>query len=94
MPRVATLGNGRILVGLDHRAQVRDFYFPYVGLENHISGKYKHRIGVWSDGAVYWFDDESWHIETEMGSDTFGCRTTATNERIGIQLEISATVYK
>jgi oligosaccharide amylase len=93
MPRVATLGNGRILVGLDHRAQVRDFYFPYVGLENHISGKYKHRLGVWSDGAVYWFDDESWHIETEIGSDTFGCLTTATNERIGIKLVIADTVY-
>lgn len=93
MPRSITLGNGEILVGLDSRAQVRDFYFPYVGLENHVSGKYRHRIGVWSDGAVYWFDDDTWHIETEICPDTFRGRTVATNERIGLKLHLDDVVY-
>ena len=84
MPRSVTLGNGEILVGIDNRAQVRDFYFPYVGLENHVSGKYRHRVGVWSDGVVYWFDDDSWHITSEICPDTFRGKTTARNKRIGL----------
>lgn len=93
MPRSVTLGNGEILVALDDRAQVRDFYYPYVGLENHVSGRYKHRIGVWADGAVYWFDDETWHITSTIGDDTFAGTTIATNERIGIKLVITDAVY-
>lgn len=93
MPRSVTLGNGEILVGLDNRAQVRDFYFPYVGLENHISGKYRHRVGVWCDGAVYWFDDDSWHISSEICSETFRGKTIARNDRIGLEVLIEDTVY-
>jgi len=65
MARALTLGNGNILVGLDYRGQVRDFYFPYVGQTNHVSGasgSYVHRIGLYVDEVLYWLDDPSWTI--------------------------------
>lgn len=65
MARRVTLGNGNILVGIDSRGQVRDFYFPHVGHQNHVSGasgSFVHRIGVSVNGAFRWFDDASWQI--------------------------------
>ena len=61
MSRFLVLGNGNILVCFDERAQVRDFYFPYVGSENHVGGRHKHRIGVWANDKISWFD-ENWDI--------------------------------
>ncbi len=65
MARSATLGNGTILVGLDHRGQVRDFYFPHVGHSNHVSGasgNFVHRIGVFVDDTIAWLDDPAWEV--------------------------------
>ena len=36
MARSMVLGNGNTMVCLDQFGQVRDFYFPYVGQDNHI----------------------------------------------------------
>src|SRR5258708_24218084 len=38
MPRDLPLGNGDLLVTFDSRYQLRDIYFPQVGLENHTGG--------------------------------------------------------
>lgn len=65
MARALTIGNGNILVGLDYRGQVRDFYYPFVGQTNHVSGasgSYVHRIGAYINDVLYWFDDPSWQI--------------------------------
>jgi glucoamylase len=80
--RSVILSNGHILVNLDDKAQIRDFYFPYVGLENHVLGRV-HRVGVWVDGNFSWLSSDSWrstcHFQksTMVGesifvSDTFG----------------------
>lgn len=61
MARALTLGNGTMLVCLDEFGFVRDFYFPYVGLENHVSG-HKHRIGISVNDRFSWIDDGSWEI--------------------------------
>lgn len=61
MPRALTIGNGRLLVCLDTYGFVRDFYYPYVGLENHVAG-HKHRIGIRINGRFSWFDDGTWDI--------------------------------
>jgi oligosaccharide amylase len=66
MARALTLGNGNILVGLDYSGQVRDFYYPFVGQNNHVSGasgNYVHRIGLYVDDGLYWLDDQSFKVE-------------------------------
>ncbi len=66
MARALTIGNGNILVGLDYHGQVRDFYYPYVGQTNHVSGasgNFVHRIGVFIDNVLYWLDDPAWQVE-------------------------------
>src|SRR3989344_689460 len=93
MPRAVTLGNGHILVGLDARAQVRDFYFPYVGLENHLGVGQVHRVGVFADGQLRWFSDPSWDIRIEYDKETAAGKVVATNTTLGIACTSTDVVY-
>ncbi len=93
MPKALTLGNGNILVGIDHVGQVRDFYFPYVGLENHIGGNNVHRVGVYVDGALAWLSDPSWEVKVESANESLAGSTHAENRILGVSLRISDAVY-
>jgi len=62
MPRAFSYGNRNTLVLLDRFGRVRDFYYPYVGLENHVSGKLAHHIGVFVEGQFSWTHSGEWSI--------------------------------
>lgn len=96
MARAVTLGNGSILVGLDYRGQVRDFYFPFVGYANHVSGasgNYVHRIGVYVDGEIAWLDNPEWHITVKLKEDAVIGELKAVHERLGITLTSTDAVH-
>ena len=59
MPRELCVGNGNLQVNIDNDLNIRDMYFPFVGMENHVSGHFC-RFGVWVDGRFLWVDD-SWN---------------------------------
>ena len=92
MSRSLVLGNGNILVCFDEKAQVRDMYFPYVGLENHVGGKYKHRIGVWTEDKMRWFD-EGWNITIQSEEDAPVSSVLAKHNELNIELRLSDVVY-
>ena len=87
MPRSVSLGNGNILVCLDKFAQVKDFYFPFVGLENQI-GRYTHRMGVFVEGEMHWFDNGQWQIITDCKNQSMLATTVARNDGIGIEVTL------
>ncbi len=96
MARAVTIGNGNILVGMDSRGQVRDFYFPFVGEANHVSGasgSYVHRIGVFVDGEMSWFENADWNIS--IGCEKGSCvgAMFAVNERLGITVSSKDAVH-
>ena len=96
MARAVTLGNGNILVGLDYKGQVRDFYFPYVGESNHVSGasgSFVHRIGVYADGNMSWLDDEQWEVTVGSDAQTVVGSMKAVNVTCGIVLTSSDVVH-
>ena len=93
MPRSLVLGNGSILVGLDKHGFVRDIYFPYVGLENHVGGHFVHRIGVWVDGEFSWLSDPAWGAKVVCGCESFSGSLTAINEELGVSLQFTDLVY-
>jgi oligosaccharide amylase len=89
MARAVTLGNGNMLIGLDYKGQVRDFYYPYVGHSNHVSGasgSYVHRIGVFVDDVLFWLDDPSWNIVVGSEAETVIGSLHAVNDTIGVSL--------
>ncbi len=88
MPRPIVLGNGALLVCFDEALNVRDLYFPYVGLQNHLSGN-KLRTGIWVDGRFAWFDDAGWtrRLAYRPGTLTSQCEM----DHPGLQLSLRIT---
>ncbi len=89
MARSIVLSNGELHVGLNMYGLVHDFYFPYVGLENHAAGTdLRHKVGVWVDGNISWLDeDDSWDFDYSYPHESLIGHIVARNERIGILLE-------
>jgi GH15 family glucan-1,4-alpha-glucosidase len=93
MSKALTLGNGVVLVNLDNRGQVRDFYFPQVGLENHIGNGSIHRLGVWVDGQLSWTADPAWQVKISMDEDSLTGRLEAVNQNLSIKLVSADLIY-
>ncbi len=68
MPRDLPIGNGTVLANFDSSYNLRDLYFPYVGMENHTEG-HPIRFGIWADGIMKWIED-GWKIELKYVPDT------------------------
>jgi len=92
MPRETVVGNGRIAVAFDSKMSIRDFFYPRVGLENHLSG-HELKSGVWVEGEFSWLGD-GWNIETKYMPDTLVSRSRASNLDIGLQIETNETVHE
>ncbi|MEN9881096.1 MAG: hypothetical protein RLZZ308_279 [Candidatus Parcubacteria bacterium] len=87
-----TLANGNILVGINNRGLVSDFFFPYVGVENHVRGE-SHRIGVWQHGKLSWLTDDVWDITVCLGNDSFVGTTRCYNKETNLELLFTDVVY-
>ena len=90
MARPIVLSNGELHVGINRFGMVHDFYYPYVGLENHSAGKdLRHKIGIWVEGTIAWLDNGDWTFI--FGYPHLGLigHIVAKNERIGIAIAIS-----
>lgn len=88
MARPIFLGNGSMLVGLDTSGLVHDFYYPYVGLENHSNEQDNHhRIGLFVDGQMSWLDDDEWDIRLNYEPHVMIGALTAVNEKLQLAIE-------
>jgi GH15 family glucan-1,4-alpha-glucosidase len=93
MSKSLVFANGRLHVGLDEHGLVHDLYYPYVGLENHLEPHgIPHKIGVYIDGWLSWLDDPGWDITSRYHVSAMVGDTTATNDSLGIRLEITDAV--
>lgn len=93
MARPIVLSNGELHVGLNGYGTVHDFYYPYVGFENHSAGSnLRHKVGVWVDGDLSWIDDPNnatneWTFSFRFPHSALIGHTIAKNDRLGIILE-------
>jgi GH15 family glucan-1,4-alpha-glucosidase len=89
MARPIVLSNGELHVGINIHGLVHDFYFPYVGLENHVAGPaVHHKVGVWVDGQISWIDDDSnWTYSFHYPHTALVGHSVIKNENLGILLE-------
>lgn len=92
MPRYLVLGNGNLLINFDERLNVRDLYFPYVGMLNHINGN-RNSLGVWVDGRFSWTDEEGWHRENRYLPDTLVTDVRTSHSGMGVELSINDAVH-
>ncbi len=91
MARSFVLGNGTILVDLDNQGQVRDFYFPYVGQENHVN-RHTHHIGFWVDEKFSWFSSPSWSKTLAYKKDTLVTDIHAVNPFLDLEVRFNDLV--
>lgn len=93
MARPIVLSNGELHVGINKYGLVHDFYYPYVGLENHAAGKsLRHRVGVWVEGEMSWLDDDKWEINFSYPHQSLVGHIVAKNSSLGIVLEFDDAV--
>lgn len=92
MARALTLGNGTFLVCLDKYGFVRDMYYPYVGLENHVAG-HKHRIGIMVNNRFSWIDDGSWQISIGYKPETMVGYLVCKNAKLQVTVVMEDIVY-
>lgn len=93
MARPIVLSNGELHVGINNFGLVHDFYYPYVGLENHSAGpELRHRIGIWINGTISWLDDGSWDFTFRYPHKALIGHTLAKNHTLGILLEFDDVV--
>ena len=93
MPKLINLGNGEILIGLNKSGLVKDFYFPYAGVENHVSENLVHKIGIFVDNDFSWLDDGSWDIDIGVETDTMLSDIICINHDFGIELHFTDALY-
>ncbi len=71
---------------------MRDFYYPYVGMMNHIEGR-RNMMGFWVDGQFSWLDEPAWVKTWDYLEDTIVTLCTATNEAMGLALVVNDAVH-
>lgn len=91
MPREIVIGNGKMVITFDDKLAIRDFFYPQVGLENHLKG-HPIKTGVWVDGTFKWID-QSWKVIADYLPETLVSNCRAKNNELGIELEINDAVH-
>ncbi|PKM83285.1 MAG: glycoside hydrolase family 15 [Firmicutes bacterium HGW-Firmicutes-14] len=92
MPRDIVLGNGSMLVNFDRGMNMRDLFYPRVGLDNHILGN-RNRIGIWVDERFAWLDDQSWSRDAGYEKDALISRVQALNKGFSLSLSMRGAVH-
>jgi len=92
LPREIVLGNGNILVNLGKSLNIRDFYYPYVSMENHVMG-HKCSLGVWIDGFFSWINQGSWKINVCYRPASMVNDARIKHNELGIEFQINNVVH-
>ena len=94
MPRSLIFGNGEMLATFDKNLEMRDFYFPYVGMEDHTDYGSKHNVGIWVEGkGMKWFSDPSWEISPRYKKETMVGDSVLINKELGLEVRSEDQVH-
>jgi len=91
MPRDIPVGNGSLLIAFDTAYQLRDLYWPHVGLENHTDG-HAFRFGVWVDNRFAWIEDARWSRHMRYKDDTLVTDVALSHPDLQLDLVCHDTV--
>jgi len=92
MKKEIVLSNGNMFINFDSFMNMRDFYFPYVGMFNHLNGEAS-GIGVWVDDKFSWIDNR-WDIKFGYEKKTLVSNVILKNQELGIELIINDAIHK
>ena len=84
MPRDIPIGNGNVLIAFDKAYQLREFYYPHVGEENHTKGE-PFRLGVWVNNAFSWIP-HGWQIRMDYLDDSLATNVELINDALKLRI--------
>ena len=93
MAKSLVLGNGSVLLGLDIHGQIKDLYYDYVGLENHLTEEAVCKVGVWVEDKLSWLSDSSWELVIDYREETLASKIKAVNNELQVELDFLDLVY-
>ena len=85
MARDIPLGNGSFVLLFDEDYQIRDIFYPHVGMENHLTGG-KCRMGTWTEGRFSWVG-EGWKRDLQYEPGTLVTSVILYNEELGLLIK-------
>src|SRR5512145_3289081 len=91
MPRDLQLSNGSLLVNFDAAGQLRDVYFPHVGMENHTQGG-PCMLGVRAGEAFRWLSDPGWVRDLRYQPGTLVTRVHLFHPSLELGIELADAV--
>ncbi|MGH7737792.1 MAG: glycoside hydrolase family 15 protein [Candidatus Tyrphobacter sp.] len=91
MTRSLALGNGKLLVAFDTDYNLRDMFYPRIGMENHTNGD-RSRLGFWCDGTFAWSGEPAWRREIRYEPDSLNGAVTLSHEALGIVVHVEDCV--
>ena len=79
------LGNGTMLININDRLQVTDFYYPHIGQENHLA-QFSNKLFFRINGKIVELNHETFSIETKYVSDSLVGLSKITHFETGIEI--------
>src|SRR3989344_8246978 len=94
MPRSIVLGNGSLLATFDAHLQMRDLYYPYIGMEDHTAYGDVHRVGVSVEGKEFsWLSDKAWKVDIRYAPETLMGHSLLRNDALGLEITVRDYVH-
>ncbi len=93
MPKSLVIGNGNLLATFDDKLRMRDFYYPFVGMEDHTTYGHYHRLGLLTENKFNWLGEGSWQYDLQYDHETLVGKSVATNNDLEISLLFEDYVY-
>lgn len=90
MPRDIPIGNGSLFIAYDKNSLLREFYFPHVGEESHMSQN-PFRFGVWVNGQFSWIP-EGWNTRCDYLDDSLVTEVEWVNEHLQLRILLNDLV--
>ncbi|BCB27471.1 glucan 1,3-alpha-glucosidase [Sulfurimicrobium lacus] len=80
-----------MLAAYDFDYQIRDFYYPRVGKENHALG-HPWRFGVWLEGEFAWLNRDNWTLRREYVPGALVTSVTASHPSLPLRLHFNDAI--
>jgi GH15 family glucan-1,4-alpha-glucosidase len=94
MPRSLVIGNSTVLATFDEFLQLRDLYYPFVGMEDQTTYAHAHRLGFMVEGRGFsWVNDGTWHCEPRYKQESLVGDSILRNDRLGIEIRAEDFVH-
>ncbi|MBD3362606.1 hypothetical protein GF362_02705 [Candidatus Dojkabacteria bacterium] len=87
MSTALVLGNGSMLVNINDLCQVTDFYFPYVGQENHLS-TFVNKLFFRINGEFVQITRNNFDIDINYQEDSLVGHTKLKHKKTGLEIDL------